>query len=193
MLPVDIDVSGAGVGEHPPDLVALTGGQLQPVDEEGTGGPVGGEHVPPTAFHEGRVGIEALDQGGDRGADRLAACLPIWHRAMGEDVEVVAFRGAEAQGLGEGIKDLAGGAHIAALLQERAVRGGDAGQLGHLFAAQAGSPPSSPGRQADLFGLEAGASRAKEITQLLPPAPRRVDDAHHRDLDTSNNVTRVPV
>ena len=111
---------------------------------------------------------------------------------MGEGVEVVALCGAEVQRLGKGIEDLAGGAHVAALLQERVVGVGDPGQLGHLLAAQAGGPPPSPGRQADLYGLQAGASRPKEIAQLLQPAPRRVDHAQHHHFNTGNSVPRIP-
>src|SRR5690606_10678099 len=43
----------------------------------------------------------------------------------------------------------------------------DTGQLGDLFAAQAGRAPPNPGRQAQRFGLHAGARGAQEVSQRL--------------------------
>ena len=78
----------------------------------------------------------------------------------------------------EGIEHLVGGAHLAALFQERVVRVGDPSQVRHLFATQAGRAPPGSGGQADIGRLQAGASHAKEIAELFQPAIRLVNHAH---------------
>jgi len=70
--------------------------------------------------------------------------------AVGEFVQVGAFGGAQAQCPSQGVEDLPGRVHVAALLEERVVGGGDRRELSDLFPAQALGAASGAGGQPDI-------------------------------------------
>ena len=92
-------------------------------------------------------------------------------RASGaEQVEQVGSLGVvELQGVGDGVDDALGDAGGVAALQSGVVLAGDAGQDGHLLAAQARDPSAvaAVGGEPGLGGAELGPSRAQELPDLL--------------------------
>ena len=94
--------------------------------------------------------------------------------AVGEFVQVGPFGGGEVQRPGQRVEDLPGRVHVAALLQERVVGGGDRRELGDLFPAQAAGPAAGTGGQADIGGLQPSAARAQQVRELTGTADHGV-------------------
>jgi hypothetical protein len=86
-------------------------------------------------------------------------------RAVGQDVQVAAFGGGHPQRGGQRVQDLRRRPDRAALLEERVVGGGQAGQQRDLLAAQAGRAPALADGQAHVAGRQALAPGPEQLAQ----------------------------
>ncbi|GII34393.1 hypothetical protein Pmi06nite_78350 [Planotetraspora mira] len=83
-----------------------------------------------------------------------------------EIVQVGVLRGVQAQRPADRVEHRVGHLPAASLFQADVVVGADAGQLGDLFAAQAGDAAPAVTGETDVLGTEAGAPRPKEVAEL---------------------------
>ncbi len=106
-LPFDENGACGRIHERPPQHVAFCRWQSRPVGPECSCRPVGGKDVPAASGDVGRVRVEAVDEVGDSGSQRLhCAAGGGWRAAVDEFVQVDAFGGAQAQGAGQRVEDL---------------------------------------------------------------------------------------
>src|SRR5258708_8523657 len=125
------------------------------------------------------MGVEALHQRLNSGAQRLRCVLASRSAALGQHVEMVALCRAETERVGESVEYLAGGPDVAALLQERVVGVRDAGELGNLLPPQSGDPAARAVGEPDVGGPEAGAPGTEEGA-AIPTGPHRCCAARPR-------------
>ena len=160
--------AGGGIGEEPPDDVALGCGQGGEVAEQGGGHPVPGEHVVAGIADQGRGVVQPFNQVQDAWPHLISRTRAESGLGVREMAQVGAFVVGQPQRPADRGEHLGRRRRPPALLQPDVVVDRHAGQLRDLLSAQARGPASGPLGQPDIGRSHLGAAVPEKRRQLGP-------------------------